>query len=113
MIGLVLIALYSIIVAGTIFDVGPEQVVRPPGFYRFVTVAGIASPLALASLVATRAALGPLVTGAVAAGCTITLLIRIARSEATPQGIVFTLVFVAVVLAVELAVAAYDRRHAR
>ena len=108
-IGLGLIALYAAVVAATIASVGVDRVVEPDGFARFRDVALAASPLAVAALVLTRVARGRVMTAVLAAACSLLLLARMARGEASGAGIGFGFIFLVVILIVELLVGRIER----
>ena len=95
-IGLGLIALYAAIVATTIGWVGADRLTQPDGFAQFCDVALAASPIAVAALVLTRLARGRGLTAVLAAACSLLLLARMVRGEASSAGIGFAVVFLVV-----------------
>ena len=111
-IGLGLIALYAAVVAATIAWVGADRLLEPDGFARFRDVALAASPIAVAALVLTRVARGRAMTGVLAAACSLLLLARMARGEASGAGIGFGIIFLVLVLIIELVVGRIERTQA-
>jgi hypothetical protein len=102
-----LVAVYAAVIWAAVTAIGLDQLMTDEGFYRFCVAALAASPLALA-----RVARGRLLLAAVAAGCAITVLLRLARGEASSVGLAFAVVFLAVLLVVELGVSRWERRAA-
>jgi hypothetical protein len=112
-IGLGLIGLYAIVIAAAIAWIGPDLLVTADGFYRFTAVALAASPLALVAFTLSRLARGRSMTATLAAACSLLLLLRMARGEATAGGILFALAFLVVLLVLELAISRWERKRAR
>ena len=110
-IGILLIALYTAIIASLLAYIGIPGVLTPEGFARFCAVALATSPLAIASLVLMRVALGRFLLAAIAAGSSITVLVRIARGEASVPGIAFAFGFLLVLLVIELIAARWDENE--
>lgn len=103
-IGLGLIAAYAVILVATIAVIGPGRLLERTGFAWFCTVALIASPVAVAALIVSRVVRGRMLTAMLAAACSLLLLVRMARGEASGAGIGFGVVFLVVLLIVELVI---------
>jgi hypothetical protein len=106
--GLALSVVYAAILFAAIAHVGSDNLKTTDGFATFVKVALAASPVALVALVLSRLARGRLLTAMIAAACTLLLLVRMVRGEATTGGIEFAVGFLVVLLVVEIVVSRWE-----
>ena len=110
---LALVTAYAAVIATTIGIIGVDGLETRRGFYRFLLIAGAASPLLLGALIAARVALGSALIAMIAAASLLLMLVRVARGEASAAGMKFAGGWLVLLLIVEILVGRWVARRSK